>query len=67
MIKQNGTVLVHRTIMRERVNWQPSVTKTDFRVEENRRELIYSIICNPLEFMSLQILLISEPTTVSPF
>jgi hypothetical protein len=53
--------------MRERVNWQPSGTKTDFRVEENQRGLIYSIICNPLEFMSLQILHISEPTTVSPF
>ena len=36
MIKQDGTVLVHRPVMREPVNWQPSGTKTDFRVEENQ-------------------------------
>jgi len=53
--------------MNWRVNCQPFVTKTDFRVEENQRELIYSIICNPLDFMSLQIRHISEPATVSPF
>ena len=49
------------------VNWQSSETKTDFCVEENQRELIYSIICNPLDCMSLQILHISEPATVFPF
>ena len=35
MIKQDGTVLVHRPVMREPVNWQPTETKTEFRVEEN--------------------------------
>ena len=35
MIKQDGTVLVHRPVMREPVNWQPSGAKTEFRVEEN--------------------------------
>jgi len=34
MIKQYGTVLVHRPVMREPVNWQPSEAKTEFRVEE---------------------------------
>jgi len=34
MIKQDGTVLVHRPVMREPVNWQPSEAKTEFRVEE---------------------------------
>ena len=53
--------------MREHVNLHPSVTKTDFRVEENQRGLIYSIIRIPFEFMSLQILHISELAAVSPF
>lgn len=35
MIKQDGTVLVHQPVRREPVNWQPSDTKTDFRVEKN--------------------------------
>jgi RecB family endonuclease NucS len=33
MIKQDGTLLVHQPIMREPVNWQPSDSKTEFKVE----------------------------------
>jgi RecB family endonuclease NucS len=35
MFKQDGNVLIHRPIMREPVNWQPSGVKTDFRIEKN--------------------------------
>ena len=36
MIKQDGTVLVHRPVMREPVNWQPTGSKTDFSVKDER-------------------------------
>ena len=35
MIKEDGTVLVHQPVMREPVNWQPSETKTEFRVKDD--------------------------------
>ena len=35
MIKQDGNVLVHQPEMREPVNWQPSGTTTEFKVENN--------------------------------
>ncbi len=35
MIKQDGAVLVHQPTMREPVNWQPSGSKTEFKVKEN--------------------------------
>lgn len=34
MIKQDGAVLVHQPVMREPVNWQPSGSKTEFKVKE---------------------------------
>ena len=34
MVKQDGTVLVHRSTLREPVNWQPSGSKTTFKVEK---------------------------------
>jgi RecB family endonuclease NucS len=35
IIKQDGAVLVHQPIMREPVNWQPSGSKTEFKIKEN--------------------------------
>jgi hypothetical protein len=32
MVKQDGAVLVHQPVMREPVNWQPSGSKSEFRV-----------------------------------
>lgn len=36
MIKQDGAVLVHQPVMREPVNWQPSGSKTEFKVKKDR-------------------------------
>ena len=36
MIKQDGAVLVHQPVMREPVNWQPSDSKTDFKVKDDQ-------------------------------
>lgn len=36
MIKQDGTVLVHQPIMREPVNWQPTGSKINFKVIEDK-------------------------------
>jgi RecB family endonuclease NucS len=36
MIKEDGTVLVHKPIMREPVNWQPSGTTIEYSVKNNR-------------------------------
>jgi RecB family endonuclease NucS len=35
MIKQDGAVLVHQPIMREPVNWQPTGSKTEFKVKSD--------------------------------
>jgi RecB family endonuclease NucS len=34
MIKQDGAVLVHQPEMREPVNWQPTDSKTEFKIED---------------------------------
>ena len=36
MIKQDGTLLVHQPIMREPVNWQPTGSKTNFRIKDEK-------------------------------
>jgi len=36
MIKQDGAVLVHQPIMREPVNWQPTGSKTEFSVKDDK-------------------------------
>lgn len=36
MIKQDGTVLVHQPIMREPVNWQPTGSKFNFKVIDDK-------------------------------
>lgn len=34
MIKQDGSLLVHQPVMREPVNWQPTGSKTEFKVKD---------------------------------
>ena len=36
MIKQDGALLVHQPIMREPINWQPSGSKTEFKIKKDR-------------------------------
>jgi RecB family endonuclease NucS len=36
MIKQDGTLLVHQPVMREPVNWQPSGSKTEYSVKDDK-------------------------------
>ena len=36
MIKQDGALLVHQPTMREPVNWQPSGSKTEFKIKDNQ-------------------------------
>jgi RecB family endonuclease NucS len=36
MIKQDGTVLVHQPTMREPVNWQPTGSKTEFKIKDDQ-------------------------------
>jgi len=62
MIKQDGTVLVHRPVMREPVNWQPSGSKTEFK-SENDRLILRSHHNRPPEkmkitFRSLKIMMV---------
>jgi endonuclease len=64
MIKQDGTVLVHRPVMREPVNWQPTGSKTDFSVKDERL-ILRSRHTSPPEkmkitFRSLKTVLISS-------
>ena len=64
MIKQDGTVLVHRPIMREPVNWQPTGSKTDFNVKDEQL-ILRSRHTNPPEkmkiiFRSLKIVIVTS-------
>jgi len=52
MIKQDGAVLVHRPVMREPVNWQPTGSKTDFSVK-NEMLILRSRHTNPPEKMKI--------------
>jgi len=36
MIKEDGTVLIHKPVMREPVNWQPAGTTTEYSVKDNQ-------------------------------
>jgi len=36
MIKEDGTVLVHKPVMREPVNWQPAGTTIEYSVKDNQ-------------------------------
>jgi RecB family endonuclease NucS len=64
MIKQDGTVLVHRPVMREPVNWQPTGSKTDFSVKDEQL-VLRSHHTNPPEkmkitFRSLKMIVVSS-------
>ena len=64
MIKQDGTVLVHRPVMREPVNWQPTGSKTDFSVKDEQL-ILRSRHTNPPEkmkiiFLSLKMVVVSS-------
>ena len=52
MIKQDGAVLVHRPIMREPVNWQPTGSKTVYR-QEKKYLVIYTSHKHPQEKMKI--------------
>ena len=52
MIKQDGAVLVHRPIMREPVNWQPTGSRTDYCVK-NRQLILRSHHTRPPEKMNI--------------
>ena len=52
MVKQDGAVMVHRPVMREPVNWQPTGAKTEFHVEENHL-VIRSCHTRPPEKMKI--------------
>jgi RecB family endonuclease NucS len=52
MIKQDGTVLVHRPVMREPVNWQATGSKTDFSVKDEQL-ILRSRHTNPPEKMKI--------------
>jgi RecB family endonuclease NucS len=63
MIKQDGTVLVHRPIMREPVNWQPAGAITRFSVHKDML-VMYSYHKSPPEkmktvFRSLKMVMVS--------
>ncbi len=36
MIKEDGTVLIHKSVMREPVNWQPAGTTIEYSVKDNQ-------------------------------
>ena len=52
MIKQDGTLLVHRPVMREPVNWQSTGSKTDFSVKDEQL-ILRSRHTNPPEKMKI--------------
>lgn len=52
MIKQDGTVLVHRPEMREPVNWQPADSKTEFKIKKGKL-ILKSHHKNPPEKMKI--------------
>ncbi len=54
MIKQDGTVLVHQPVMREPVNWQPSGSTTEFRVNKNKQLVMRSRHIRPPEKMKIK-------------
>jgi hypothetical protein len=52
MIKQDGALLVHQPVMREPVNWQPTGSKTDFMVKDDKL-ILKSRHKNPPEKMKI--------------
>ena len=53
MIKEDGTVLVHQPVMREPVNWQPTGSKTEFKINKDKQLILRSRHTKPLEKMKI--------------
>lgn len=53
MIKQDGTVLVHQSKLREPINWQPTGSKTGFILKEDKL-VLKSYNKNPPEKMKIK-------------
>ena len=66
MIKQDGAVLVHQPVMREPVNWQPSGSKSDFKVKDEHL-ILRSHHNKPPEKMKITFRLIKQITATSLF
>ena len=64
MIKQDGTLLVHQPEMREPINWQPTGSKTEFKIKEDKL-ILKSYIKRPPEKMKIKFRDIKFITTVS--
>ena len=64
MIKQDGTLLVHQPEMREPINWQPTGSKTEFKIKEDKL-ILKSYIKKPPEKMKIKFRDIKFITTVS--
>jgi len=64
MIKQDGAVLVHQPVMREPINWQPSGSKTDFKVKDDYL-ILRSNHKNPPEKMKITFRNIQNVTATS--
>ena len=52
MIKQDGTLLVHQPEMREPINWQPTGSKTSFKIKEEKL-ILKSYNKKPTEKMNI--------------
>ena len=66
MIKQDGAVLVHQPVMREPVNWQPSGSKSDFKVKDEHL-ILRSHHNKPPEKMKITFRSIKQVTATSLF
>ncbi len=53
MIKEDGTVLVHQPVMREPVNWQPTGSKTEFKINKDKQLILRSRHTKPPEKMKI--------------
>ena len=53
MIKEDGTVLVHQPVMREPVNWQPTGSKTEFKINKQKQFVMRSRHNRPPEKMKV--------------
>ena len=64
MIKQDGTLLVHQPEMREPINWQPTGSKTEFKIKEDKL-VLKSYIKKPPEKMKIKFRNIKFITAIS--
>jgi len=64
MIKQDGSLLVHQPVMREPVNWQPTGSKSEFKVKDEHLVLRSHHTKPPekmkITFRDLQLVIVSS-------